>query len=78
MKLCAYKDIFGKPGEGLHKYRIFNIAVVDVAFTVVAAYAASKLFRGSFIYYLVALFVLGILLHWLFCVPTTLNKFIFQ
>ena len=30
MSLCQYKDIFGKPGEGAHSYRVANVAVVDV------------------------------------------------
>lgn len=35
--LSKYKDIFGKPMTGLHKYRIFDIAVVDVAATILGA-----------------------------------------
>lgn len=30
MSLCEYKDIFGIPNEGVHSYRLFNIAIVDV------------------------------------------------
>jgi hypothetical protein len=30
--------IHGKPGEGVHSYRIANIAVVDVLFTVISAF----------------------------------------
>ena len=37
MGLCKYKDIFGKPNEGVHKYRLFNIAIVDMSFTIIAA-----------------------------------------
>ena len=36
--LCKYKDIFGKVGEGLHSYRLFNIAIVDVISTIFVAY----------------------------------------
>ena len=35
--LCKYKDILGKPGQGVHSYRIFNIAIVDVILTISAA-----------------------------------------
>ena len=27
---CKYRDIIGKVGEGIHSYRLFNIAVLDV------------------------------------------------
>jgi len=30
MSLCKYKNYFGEPGKGVHSYRIFNIAMVDV------------------------------------------------
>ena len=31
---CKYKDILGKPGEGVHSYRLFDIAVIDVVLTI--------------------------------------------
>ena len=34
---CKYKDILGKPKTGLHSYRVFNVAIVDVLFTVLLA-----------------------------------------
>ena len=37
MPLSDYKDIFGKPGEGGHAYRIFDIAIVDVIFTIISS-----------------------------------------
>ena len=30
--LCRYKNALGRPGKGIHSYRIANIAVVDVTF----------------------------------------------
>ena len=36
--LCRYKNALGRPGKGIHSYRIANIAVVDVALTVLMAY----------------------------------------
>ena len=30
---CKYKDILGIPKTGLHSYRVFNIAIMDVVFT---------------------------------------------
>ena len=31
-------EIFGKPNEGIHSYRLFNIAIVDVIMTFILAY----------------------------------------
>ena len=39
--LCKYKDILGRPNEGVHSFRIFNIAIVDVLLTILAAYILS-------------------------------------
>lgn len=77
--LCRFKDIFGKPGKGVHSIRIFNIAVVDVVFTILAAYLIHRywLTDYNFYYILIGLFVLGIVLHKLFCVRTTIDKLIF-
>ena len=77
---CEYKDIFGKVGEGVHSYRIFNIAVVDVLATIIMAYLL-KIFvfpKRSFLKLTIILFLLGIILHRLFCVKTTVDKYIFD
>jgi hypothetical protein len=76
--LCKYKDIFGKVGEGVHSYRIFNIAIVDVILTILAAFIIHLFLpKYSFIYILILLFITGIILHRLFCVRTTVDKFLF-
>ena len=75
--LCKYKNMFGEPGTGAHSYRFFNIAVVDVILTVLAAYFFSWLTKYSFFYSLVTFFILGIIAHSAFCVRTTVDKFLF-
>ena len=78
--LCKYKDIFGKVGEGLHSYRLFNIAVVDVISTIFVAYLL-KIYifpQRSFLKLTIILFLLGIILHRILCVKTTLDKMIFS
>jgi hypothetical protein len=76
--LCKYKDIFGKVGEGVHSYRIFNIAIVDVILTILVAFIIHLFLpKYSFIYILILLFITGIILHRLFCVRTTVDKFLF-
>jgi hypothetical protein len=76
--LCKYKDILGKPGEGVHSFRIFNIAIVDVLLTILAAYILSILTKNNFIYSLIFMFILGIISHRLFCVRTTIDKLLFE
>ena len=75
---CKYKDIFGKVKTGAHSYRIANIAIVDVAMTVLFAYIIS-LGCPTCTFYptLLVLFLLGIVLHRLFCVRTTIDRLLF-
>ncbi len=75
--LCKYKDILGVPGEGAHSYRIFNIAIVDVILTILVALLISYFFKFNFWYTLIILFLLGIVMHRLFCVRTTIDKLLF-
>jgi hypothetical protein len=72
--LAKYSDIFGKPNEGVHAYRLLNIAVVDVVATIGASALISFAFNINFIIILICLFLLGVVCHWLFCVDTTINK----
>ena len=72
-----YSNIFGKPNTGIHSYRIFNFAIVDIILTIIGAFLISYLFNVNFMTCLLILFILGILLHRIFCVNTTINKFIF-
>ena len=77
MSLCKYKNILGIPDKGIHSYRFMNVAIVDVIMTIIAAILISYLFNISLFYTLIALFVLGIILHRLFCVRTTIDKLLF-
>jgi len=78
MNLCKYKDLLGEPGKGVHSYRIFNIAIVDVILTILVALLISFLAKVSFMWTLLILFLLGIILHRIFCVKTTIDKLIFK
>ena len=74
---CDFKDSLGKPREGIHKYSIFDIAIADVIFTIIAALILSYIFKARFWVTLLILFILGIILHRLFCVRTTIDKLLF-
>ena len=76
--LCQYKDIFGKVGEGAHSYRIFNLAIVDIISTILVAFIIHFFIpKYSFFLILIILFILGIILHHIFCVRTTIDKLLF-
>ena len=77
MNLCKYKDALGKPDVGIHSYRIFNIAIADVIMTFIAAFIISYFYNISFIKTSIFLFILGIILHRIFCVKTTIDKLLF-
>ena len=77
--LCKYKDIFGKVGEGVHSYRIFNIAIVDVILTFLLAFIIQLLLpKYNYYHILILLFILGIILHRMFCVRTSIDKLLFN
>lgn len=77
---CKYSEIFGKVGEGPHSFRIFDIAVVDVIFTIIGAFLIHRFIlpQYQFLHILIALFILGIALHRFFCVRTTIDKMLFR
>ena len=79
---CKYSEIFGKPGEGAHAIRIFDIAIVDVIMTIIGSYILHyyliiKYFDIPFYYTLIGGFVSGIISHRLFCVNSTVDKLLF-
>jgi hypothetical protein len=76
--LCQYRHVFGKEREGVHALRLFDVALVDVAFTILGAYLISKFGNFGFWSTLCALLISGIILHKLFCVKTTLNEILFN
>ena len=82
MIFCKYKNILGIPGKGIH-FRIYNIAIIDVLFTFLGAKLIQKIllrykYELNYFVILSLLFIMGILLHKLFCVETTINKLIFS
>ena len=78
LNLCKYKNIFGEPKKGIHSYRIFNIAIIDVILTIIFGIVISYYTKIKKIYCIIFLFILGIIFHYLFCVNTTINNFIYN
>ena len=77
MDLCKYRDSLGVPKQGIHSYRFFGVAIMDVIFTIIGAWIISYFTNKSLIFTLIFLFLLGIMLHRLFCVRTTIDKLLF-
>jgi hypothetical protein len=69
---CKYSTIGGIPGEGIH-FHVFGIAIIDVIGTIIGAWAISRWFKLPLGYTIFAMFILGIIVHKIFCVKTTLN-----
>lgn len=75
---CEYKDALGKVNQGVHSYRFMNIAIIDVLLTLLGSYLIYRIFPQYSIWLLLlSLFILGVLLHRLFCVRTTIDKLLF-
>jgi|TARA_B100000795_G_C22655242_1_gene381891 hypothetical protein len=73
-----YSHIFGEEKKGLHRFRIYDIAIIDVILTILAAIIISYYTKYKFFIILIILFILGIIMHYLFGVNTTINKKIYN
>jgi hypothetical protein len=70
-------NLLGEPGKGIHTH-VFGIAIADVLMVVVAALVLHWGYpRYSFWMWLAGLFVVGIVMHRLFGVRTTVDKWLF-
>lgn len=73
---CKYRDIFGKAGEGFHKTRILDTAAGDYFGTILLAIIFSYFTKVPLVLATILMFVLGVILHWMFCVPTGAVKWL--
>ena len=72
--LCAYKNALGRPNQGVHAYRLFGFAIVDVVMSVLGAIVIHAYTGYRLDGVLAAVFLSGIFLHWLFCVETKVSR----
>lgn len=70
-----YKNIFGTPTVGLHSVRFMNIAVIDVFATIFVAYLTSIYLETNFICTFILLFILGMVVHRILSIKTTVTVF---
>lgn len=79
--MCVFKEyryLLGIEKKGIHSYRVYNIAIADVIMTAIGAIFFSYVFKLNYLISLIFLFLLGILLHYLFCVESTVNMYIYS
>jgi hypothetical protein len=73
-----YKDIFGVSREGIHSIRVFDFAIIDIIMTFIGAFIISYFFKFNLILTFIYLFILGQILHMLFCVETKFVSLFFN
>lgn len=71
-----YSDIFGLPNQGAHAIRLFDIAIVDYIFTIMAALLTTHFANVPATISTVGWMCLAMLLHMLFGVPTNEMKWL--
>lgn len=74
--LKKYKDIFGKPGKGIHKYRFLGTAISDYLLTILAAVIITYFTKIPLVLTTILAFVLGIVLHVIFGVETNTTRYL--
>jgi hypothetical protein len=72
-----YKDMFGLPNTGVHRYRFLGVAIIDVLLTVLIAIIFAYFTKISLWLSLGGFFIIGIAAHRLFYVRTTVDKLLF-
>lgn len=69
-----WKNILGVPKEGVHRIRLFGLALTDLVLTIILAIIISYWKDWNLIVVFLSLMLLSILIHLLFCVDTALIK----
>jgi len=74
--LSKYKNIFGYPGKGVHKYKFMGTSLVDYFMTIVGAFLITYFTDIPLVITTIGLFLMGIILHWLFGINTETLKYV--
>lgn len=79
MNLCPfskYRDAFGVPGKGAHRYRFLNTAIVDYILSIILASVITYYTKIPLVLTTISVLIVGILLHMLFDVDTNTIKYL--
>ena len=71
-------DKLGLPKEGVHSYRVFNLAYIDIIATILGSIMLAWVFKWSYLRTMLGIFLIGIILHRIFNVRTTIDIALFS
>jgi len=74
--LNEYKDMFGKPNEGVHKYRVLDVPIVDYAMTIMVSFIIALYTNIPVVFVTIIMFGLGVFSHIIFGVKTSTTDFL--
>jgi hypothetical protein len=79
MTLCPFRthrDIFGKPGTGVHRFKFKGTSLVDYVLTIGAAFIVTYITDIPLVLTTIGMLIAGIVAHMLFGVPTVSATFL--
>ena len=79
MNLCPFskfKNIFGIPNQGIHKYKFLDTSIIDYIITLIIAIIWSYFTNFPLVLSTLLWFNIGLGLHILFGVPTSAVKYL--
>jgi hypothetical protein len=68
--LKSYRNFFGAPGTGVHRFRLFDVAAIDYLLTLLVAMATTWSTGMPLMVATIGWLVLGVVMHMLFGVNT--------
>jgi hypothetical protein len=74
---CQYKYALGVPGQGVHSAHFLGTAIFDYVATILGAMLLSKVTGIPLVLTTIGLFILGIILHMVFCLRTGTETWLF-
>ena len=72
-----FDKIIGVPNVGIHSYRIFDIAYMDIIVVLIGSIFLAWLLSWSYVKTIIGMFVFGIVVHRVLDVRTTVDKWLF-
>lgn len=73
-KFKAYKNIFGKPGTGVHKLKFKGTSLFDYFGTILLAFILTYMSNIPLVLSTIILFIIGIVSHYLVGIKTMTIK----
>jgi hypothetical protein len=73
-KFKEYKNIFGKPGTGIHSFKFKGTSLFDYFGTIVLAFFVTYIFNIPLVWSTILLFTIGIVSHYVVGIKTMAIK----